>query len=171
MRLRAKALGALFPFSLILVPFRSEAQEAVREPVPHLHVISGNPLLLLAEWFNGEYERKLKETLTVGISGGWLNLGEDTYSGVVGFLRYYPQEAAFTGFYLGGRGGPHNVDEGEESHTALGIGVDVGYAWLLGPSQSFYVGLGIGATRLFGDLGDAPTFIPSLRLINVGVAF
>ena len=157
---------------LALSPLQAGAQEGVREPVPHDHLISGNPLILLAGWFNAEYERKLSETMTVGIAGGWLNLDEDDYTSVNGFLRFYPQGAAFTGFYLGGRGGVHNVDDGYESHTALGLGVDVGYSWLLGPGRSFYVGLGIGATRLFsGDLGDASAVVPSIRLINVGIAF
>jgi hypothetical protein len=65
-----------------------------------------------------------------------------------------------------------NADHGGDSHAALGIGVDIGYSWLLGPGGSFYVGLGIGATRLFSrELGGVPSVIPSIRLLNVGVAF
>ena len=157
---------------LALTPFRAQAQEGVREPVPHDHVISGNPLILLAGWFNAEYEHKVMETMTLGLSGGWLDLDDADYTSVSGFLRFYPQGAAFTGFYLGGRLGVHNVDDGEDTYTALGIGIDVGYSWLLGPGRSFYVGLGIGGTRLMaGDLGDASAFVPSIRLINVGIAF
>jgi hypothetical protein len=172
MRVNPKILVSFVFFSLVISPLRAQAQEGVREPVPHEHVISGNPLILLAGWFNAEYERKLAENMTVGISGGWLDLSDDDYTSVSGFLRFYPQEAAFTGFYFGGRAGVHNVKESEDSHTALGIGVDIGYAWLLGPGRSFYVGLGIGATRLFvGDLGGASGTVPSIRLINVGIAF
>lgn len=173
MKIIRTAVLSLALLSLALCPLRVQAQEGVREPVPHDHVISANPLILLAGWFNAEYERKLMETLTVGIAGGWLDLDEDDYTSVNGFLRFYPQGAAFTGFYLGGRAGVHNVDSGEnDSNTALGIGVDIGYSWLLGPSRAFYVGLGIGATRLFsGDLGDASATIPSIRLINVGISF
>ena len=172
MKMATKVLVSLALFFLAFGPVQAQAQGGVREPVPHDHVISGNPLILLAGWFNAEYERKLAEHMTVGASGGWLDLDQDDYTSLSGFVRYYPQEAAFTGFYLGGRGGIHNVDEGNDSHTAFGIGVDIGYCWLLGPSRSFYVGLGIGATRLFsGDLGDASATIPSVRLINVGIAF
>ena len=177
MRTNVKVL-ALILFFLALSPLRARAQQEVREPVTHGHVISGNPLILLAGWFNAEYERKVAENMTVGIAGGWLDLDDNDYTNLGGFLRFYPQEAAFTGFYLGGRGGIHRVNEahdagsGDHSSTAFGIGIDVGYAWLLGPARSFYVGLGIGATRLFsGDLGDASATVPSVRLINVGVAF
>jgi hypothetical protein len=177
MKTKLTTLLGIALLSLVLSPLQAQAQEGVREPVDHDHVISGNPLILLAGWFNAEYERKVAETMTVGISGGWLDLDEDDYTSVNGFFRYYPQAAAFTGFYLGGRAGIHRVneadyaDDGGDSHTAFGIGVDIGYAWLLGPGRSFYVGLGIGATRLLaGDL-DASATIPSLRLINVGIAF
>lgn len=172
MRATPKVLASVIFLSLALAPLQAQAQEGVREPVTHNHVISGNPLILLAGWFNAEYERKVAENMTVGIVGGWLDLDDDDYTSVSGFLRFYPQEAAFTGFYLGARAGVHNVDESNDSHTAFGFGVDIGYTWLLGPGRSFYVGMGIGATRLvLGELGDASGTVPSIRLINVGIAF
>jgi len=172
MKTTVKVPAGLILFLLALSPLQAQAQEGVKEPVPHEHVISGSPLILLAGWFNAEYERKVAETLTVGIAGGWLDLKEHDYTSVSGFLRFYPQEAAFTRFYLGGRAGVHDVDDGDDSHAALGIGIEVGFSWLLGPGRSFYVGLGLGATRLlFGDLGDTPRTVPSVRLLNVGIAF
>jgi hypothetical protein len=173
MRTKATALAGLVLLSLAFPPVQAEAQEGVREPVPHTSVISGNPLILLAGWFNAEYERKIAGNMTAGISGGWLDLDDDDdYTNVSGFLRFYPQEAAFTGFYFGGRSGVYNVDGGEDSTTSFGIGVDIGYTWLLGPSRAFYVGLGIGVTRLFGgDLDDFSTIVPSVRLVNIGIAF
>jgi hypothetical protein len=175
MRTSLLAFGGLVLFGLAFSPLLLQAQEGEREPVSHQHVISGTPLVLLAGWFNAEYERKLSESTTVGITGGWLNLDEDDYTNVSGFLRYYPQFSAFTGFYIGGQAGIHRVDEfadsEESSHTAFGVGLDVGYSWLLGPGRSFYVGLGIGGVRLFGDFSHASKTIPSLRLLSVGVAF
>jgi hypothetical protein len=171
MRSTRVALAGLLFLPLAIPPHTALAQET-GEPVPHNHLVSGNPLILLAGWFNAEYEHKVAENLTVGIGGGWLDLDEADYTSVSGFLRFYPQEAALTGFYLGARGGVHNVEEYNDSHTAFGIGVDIGYTWLLGPSRSFYVGLGIGVTRLFsGDLREASSVIPSVRLVNVGIAF
>jgi len=171
---KAKVWPCLAVIGLVaLLPLKASGQQGVRTPVPHHHLISGNPLVLLAGWFNAEYETKLSEFSTVGAAGGWLNIDDIDYTNLNAFLRYYPQGAAFTGFYLGGRTGVHNVDEKDgNSATVLGIGVDLGYTWLMGPTQSFYVGLGIGATRLFGgDLHDASTWIPNVRLINVGIAF
>ncbi len=173
MRMNVKVLAGLLFLSLALSPLRVQAQEGVREPVPHTQLISGNPLILLAGWFNAEYERKVAENMTLGIGGGWLDLDDDDdYTNVSGFIRFYPQEAAFTGFYLGGRAGVYNVDDGDDSFTKFGLGIDIGYTWLLGPSRAFYIGMGIGATRLLGgDVGDASGTVPSVRLINIGIAF
>jgi len=172
MRPRLLVPGSLILLALAMVPLPGNGQEATREPVSHGHVISGGPLLLLADGFNGEYERKVREALTLGIAGGWLDLDKGDYTYVNGFLRYYFKSSAFMGFYVGSRGGVFKVDEGEDSHTALGLGIDAGYAWLLGPGRSFYLGLGIGATHLFpGDLGDAPSVLPVLRLLDIGIAF
>ncbi len=172
MRTNGRVLAIPALVFLVLSPLQVQAQEVAREPVSHQHVISGSPLLLIAGSFNAEYERMLAESLTVGIAGGWLDLGEEENTSVTGFLRFYPQEAAFTGYYLGSRAGFYRVDDGGDPSNAFGIGVDIGYAWVLGPGRSFYVGLGMGATHLFsGNLGDASRTIPSLRVIDIGIAF
>lgn len=141
---RATAVVSLAMSVMILTPTHVFPQEGTREPVSHQHVISGNPLILLAGWFNAEYETKLAEAATIGAAGGWLDLDDADYTSLNAFLRFYPQGAAFTGFYLGGRAGIHNVEEDNDSDTVFGIGIDIGYTWLLGPGRSFYVGLGIG---------------------------
>jgi hypothetical protein len=171
--MKATLLTGLALFSLASLPLHAEAQEGVREPVRHTSVISGNPLILLAGWFNAEYERKVTGNVTAGISGGWIDLDDDDdYTNVSGFIRFYPQQAAFTGFYFGGRSGVYNADNGDDSTTSFGIGLDIGYTWLLGPSRAFYVGLGIGVTRLLGgDLDEFSTVVPSVRLVNIGIAF
>ena len=88
------------------------------------------------------------------------------------FFRYYPQGAALTGFYVGGRTGYHRASDYDDSGSAFGLGIDIGYSWLLGESRSFYVGLGLGASRLFGnDLADGSVTIPTLKLVNIGIAF
>lgn len=161
---------SLVVLACAILPSQSQAQTQV--PTPHQHLVSGSPLSLLADWFNGEYERKLTDRTSVGIAGGWLSKGDDDYTGVTGFLRYYPREAAFAGFYIGGQGGFFRVDDGEKESTPIGLGLDMGYGWLLGPEDSVYLGLGIGATRLFGgDLDHASATIPAIRLINIGIAF
>ena len=163
---------ALVLLALILIPFRLEAQGVVREPVPHSSLISGGPLSLLNGWFHAEYETKLSETFTVGGRGGWLDLDDTDYTGIGAILRYYHQGAALTGFYVGGRGGLYSVKKGDDSQVTVGLGLDVGYGWLLGPSDAFFIGLGIGGTGLFGlDMEGAKSFIPAIRLLDVGIAF
>jgi hypothetical protein len=160
-----------------MAPGRAQAQEAgTRIPVPHEQVLSANPFLLLWEWVNVEYERKMSPTTTWGISGGRIAFddGEESYNSLHGFLRYYPQGAALSGFSLGGRLGLHHVtdEEDDDSENAFGLGVDIGYSWLLGADRNFYIGIGVGATRLFGgDVGSDRVVIPSVRVLNIGWAF
>ncbi len=70
--------------------------------------------------------------------------------------------------------GFHQVsdDNADDEGHVYGLGVDIGYSWLLGAKRNFYIGMGIGATRLFGgDAADERVILPSIRLINVGIAF
>jgi len=165
----------LIALLLGMAPGAAEAQQpGTRAPVPHNQVLSANPFLLLWEWTNVEYERKVSPKTTAGFSGSWISLdgGDEEYINLNALYRYYPQGAALSGFYFGGRGGVHRVSDDHDSGTALGVGFDLGYTWLLGESQNFYIGMGIGATRLFGgDLDDSSATIPNLKLVNIGFAF
>jgi hypothetical protein len=119
---------------------------------------------------------------------------DDKYFSVYGFYRYYMQGEAFKGFYLSARlgynqvkanarvGDEHDLFMQEEVEVVeatgdyFGFGIDLGYSWLLGKEERFAVSLGIGAIRLFGgdldeDLYDINLTLPTIRLINVGVAF
>jgi len=153
----------------------AEAQaEGTKVPVQKTQVLSANPFLLLGEWANLEYERKISTKTTMGVGGSLVtfNDGDESYKSLVGLVRYYPQGAPLTGFYFGGRLGVHVVSDDDDEGHAYGLGVDVGYSWLLGAERDFYIGLGIGATRLFGgDMPDARVVIPSIRLVNVGFSF
>jgi len=175
MKISTLVLVGLGCLAMGVRPGTTQAQEeGSRTPVPHDQVISANPFLLLWEWTNAEYERKISPFGTLGAAASWVSLdeGEESYKSLSGFYRYYPQGAALTGFYLGGRLGFHGVSDTDDEGHAFGLGIDVGYAWLLGSKQNFYIGIGIGATRLFGgNLDDGSVTIPSLRLLNVGFAF
>lgn len=165
---------------LVALATNSAAQEATTNyQVNYNQVVSANPFaIILLPWYNGEYERKLSGKTTLGISGSRLPWGEDDgfYSMNAAF-RYYPGpgETPFKGFYLGPRIGTFWVsykdDEeavDENSGPRLGLGAEVGYAWLLGPEQHLSISIGFGATRILGsDVGS----IPVLRLVNIGWAF
>lgn len=152
-------------------------------------VISTNPLLAMFTWYNAELEIAMGSNSTVGLSGDYWTIGdsddndETTYMAATFFYRYYPT-ASFEGFYFGGRIGYNQItaqyvdvdDQTVEEETGdfLAAGIDVGYSWLLGDSKKFYVSLGVGAVRLFGgDLANADVSftVPTIRLINVGIAF
>ena len=66
----------------------------------------------------------------------------------------------------------HNVGVDEATGRFFGLGFELGYNWLLGAKKNISIGMGAGATRLFGgDLNGASLTIPTVRLVNVGIAF
>ena len=174
--MQKKAVIVLF-FAL-LVSSPAFAQDT-RQPVDHKQMVTANPIGIVFGWFNAEYERKITESTTWGVSASRLTFFDDdfTYSNGSALLRYYPQGAALTGFFVGGKLGVHNVSDDsefrdDENGTFLGLGVDVGYNWLVGKEKKFVISVGMGATRLFGgDLEGASFTLPNIRVINIGFAF
>lgn len=162
-----------------MLPATASAQVASQAPLPgtqvsvdNRQVISANPFLLMAEYFNVEFERKHTEKRTFGMSASSVGFGDADYRNVQAFYRYYPQGASLTGFYVGGRGGVHRVSNEGRSGSAFGLGIELGYGWLFGKERDFAVSMGAGATRLFGgDLHGASPLVPTLRLVNIGWSF
>jgi hypothetical protein len=154
-------------------PTPAAAQDGTRTAVPHNQIVSANPFGLMFEWFNVDYERKINEASTWGASASFLSLGGDAdYLNAQFAYRYYPQGTALAGFYLGGKGGLHSVSVDEASGQFFGLGFELGYNWVLGTKRNVSVGIGAGATRLFGaDLNGASLTVPTVRLVNVGIAF
>jgi len=145
----------------------------------HTQLVSTNPFgLILLPWYNAEYEHRAAENLSVIVSASRLDFGEgEAFSGVNTGLRYYPNGRLFRGFYLGPRIGLFWVSQGdwmlqeegemyEDGFRSLGVGLELGYAWLLGDSRHLSVSIGGGATRVLD--GGA---IPIVRLVNMGWAF
>ena len=159
----------------LLMPSTLRAQtalEGTRLPVANNQVVSANPFLLMAEYVNVEFERKASETGTFGVSASRFGIDDASYRNLQAFYRYYPQGAALTGFYIGGRGGVHRVSLDDEAANAFGLGLEIGYGWLFGKDRNFALSLGLGATRLFGgDIDGASPVIPTFRLVNVGWSF
>ena len=155
------------------------AAAGAESSVARRHIVSTNPILDLFTWYNAEYEFRLAPTSTIGMNGSFISIGDDDedYKSISGFYRYYPQGAAPAGFFFGGRLGVYDVnnkdDDGKKkSATFYGFGIDIGYTWLLGDTRRFALSLGIGAVRLFGgDLEDIAATLPTVRLVNVGIAF
>jgi hypothetical protein len=148
------------------------AQDGTRTPVPHNQTISANPFGLFMNWFNAEYERKLTNTMTIGATGSNFRFNGADLQRFNALFRYYPQGAALTGVYLGGRGGIARVSDSDASAHAFATGVEVGYSWLFGARRNVGLSIGAGVDRLFGgDLNDFSLVWPNIRLVNVGIAF
>jgi hypothetical protein len=125
----------------------------------------------MAKWFNADYERRITSTVTWGVSGSYLPVGDFDYGRASVLVRFYPQRAALTGFYLGGQSGVYRIADATEHEIVYGAGMDIGYAWQLGPKRNVAVSLGFGMSRLFGGGLDASVVVPNARLANVGIAF
>ncbi len=140
-------------------------------------------------WLNIEYERVVAPSHTLGLSASYADFedGDESYTSGSIFYRYYPAGIAPEGFFFGGRFGMTSVEstvteltetleevETTSTGSAFGFGIDIGYTWLIGAPKRMALSLGIGAIRYFGgDLEDldASTTLPTIRLVNVGLAF
>lgn len=152
---------------------------SAQEPQPRKNVISANPFGLLLEWFNAEYERVIGESSTIGIGGSTFKVNDEEsltdederYVNADVFFRFYPSAVPLDGWAFGVKVGVTDV---ADAGTYAGFGFDVNRSWLLGKRDNFYVGIGFGLKRLVGvDDADAVDleFVPTIRIINVGVAF
>lgn len=172
---------------LALAPAPAFGQDTgTRIPVAHRQTLSTSPVADILGFINGEYQRKITESSTIGVSAGTLEIDDDRYTNGMLFGRYFPQGAALTGFFIGGRVGVHRISydtfsyqpgdpfpiERRESDTRAAIGIDVGYEWLLGAKRNVLIGIGAGGMRVIGDDGDDNILVafPTARL-NVGFAF
>ena len=137
----------------------------------HQHLITTNPFGPIFEWYNVEYERKIRHNTSVGFTASYITPGNDSLGTANAILRFYPQGTAFKGFYLGGRTGAYRVNDFDDDGTFFGAGLEIGYTWLMGRGQNWYLGVGAGFTRIFGGDLDGSAVIPQLRLINFGYSF
>ncbi len=154
---------------------------------PKTSVLSIQPLSAVFGVYAVEYEHALAPTVTFGIGGSYWS--DDTDGSEVKYssgdikLRYYPEAHPFQGFSFGGQVGYTSISDNETTDTfgssskstAHGptIGVALDYNWLLGASKTFYVGLGVGAKKIFAnadDIGTANLAYPTAR-ISIGFAF
>jgi hypothetical protein len=168
-------MRALLTISLIvvvLVPAVGNAQEVPPE-APHLQAISINPLGFAMHWYNAEYERKITTSSTMGLSASRFAIQEADLRRATLFARYYPQGAALSGAYIGGRLGVLRAGDDLRGARALVLGVEVGYTWIDGEDRNVTIGIGGGMDRYLGTSGrQGFTFaVPQFRLVNVGIAF
>jgi hypothetical protein len=132
--------------------------------------VSASPFLIAYRYFNVEFERRMTEASTWGVSTSFVPGRRADYRNVGGFWHFYPGGRALQGFYLGGRVQVHHASALRESATLGGVGFELGKNWIIG--RRTLVGVGAGATRLFGGplAGDSLT-LPTFRIANVGITF
>ena len=164
-------------------PLRSQVAPA-GAVAPRQQVISFQPLNAVFTVYAAEYERALRPTLTLGVGATGFFPDELSYTSGDVKLRYYPQARPFQGFSFGASVGITRVSEdytdafsGQDTETSVtgpSGGFMLDYGWLLGATQRFYLGLGVGAKVLFVDDADfSDDFIaryPTAR-VSVGYAF
>jgi hypothetical protein len=137
---------------------------------PPVQVISANPFGLLLGLFNSEYERVVSESATVGVGGSTFSSeGEVEYVNADLFWRFYPTGNPLNGWAFGAKVGITALDDG----AYFGYGFDLNRSWVLGKQDNFYVGFGFGLKRLVGSFEEGLDFrvIPTIRVVNVGIAF
>lgn len=172
MSLRSGILALFLLVALVAVPAPAFAQEAPGE-ARYQQVVSANPFGILFEFFNAEYERVVNESWTMGFGGSFLSTDDESYLNADVFARFYMTGVPLEGWAFGLKAGLTNVpDQG----TYPGFGFDFNRSWLLGRSDNFYLGVGFGLKRLFGvgeeeEYDDLLRFIPTFRIVNVGIAF
>lgn len=147
---------------------------------PRSRVLAINPLGIPFEVVSVEFEAALQGAFTM--AGNFSYFSPDDYTRTSFELkgRLYPNEEAPRAFSVGLGVGAVNTREHvdlvggrvlrDKTHPSIGVYVD--YNWLLGRSDRFFVGTGLGAKRILGDSDefDAPFVYGTARFL-IGVAF
>jgi hypothetical protein len=173
--------------ALIALPSLAGAQP-LGPAVPHqtsragvAQQISANPVGLLLDLFNIDYERRITDSVSWGIGGSTSTVEvfdsydqsfneitrDERYLNGDVYVRFYPSGTALNGLAFGVKVGLTQVpDQG----SYFGYGFDFNKSQILG--QHFYFGYGAGLKRLVGvDQGNFDLeYIPTFRL-NVGIGF
>jgi hypothetical protein len=174
---------ALFTAASVSLAAAGGAQSVA---TPKTTVISIQPLSAIFNVYAAEVEHAVAPTWTVGVGGSYWNHDDNAFSlrymsGDVK-LKYYPEASTFRGFSFGGQVGYTSIREGGNSDfgnsgetkvSGPTLGVALDYNWLLGPPQTFYIGLGVGAKKIFAkanDAGNATVNYPTAR-VSIGFAF
>jgi hypothetical protein len=150
--------------AIALVAFASVASaqrvDGDRSGMARVNLISANPIGLLFEWYNGEYERATSSTTSLAVAASRFDFDDANYTSLDAIGRYYPAGKALRGFSFGISAGVVSVDDDyddgcigceDDEGTSATLGVRGDYVWILGRDQRFAVAAGIGAKRLLNN--------------------
>lgn len=153
----------------------AQSSAGARSGITRTNLISANPIGLLFEWYNGEFEHAVNATTSLAVAGTSFDLDDARYNSIDGIVRYYPAARALRGFSVGASVGYVGVDNqcdpdfcSDEDFSAGTIGVRGDYVWIIGRDQHFSVQTGIGAKRILGH--SDPVGLPIGRL-SLGYAW
>ncbi len=185
----AVVVGAMAAAAPLLSAQTLREQTSQPSTAQKTSVISVNPFLPLAGYFQGEFERRIAQNASIAVSGAHVKL-EDIYTSVDIKLRLYPQDRVLEklGISAGLGYGSVKTNEtvfcdiiagipcpgtGKRTESAPTFAVEAQYQWLLGNSRSTAVAFGAGAKRYF--IADDKSqgierIVPTLRL-TIGYAF
>jgi hypothetical protein len=159
---RYAAIAAIASMAAVSSASGQSATEA-RAGMVRQNLFSSNPIGVLFEWYNAEYERAVSSTASLAVAGTSYDFDSDRYSSIDGIARYYPAGRALRGFSIGMSVGFVDIRDSndgcngfcdDDTGTAATLGVRGDYVWILGRDQRFSVATGIGAKRLLGnDIG------------------
>jgi hypothetical protein len=164
-------LGLALLFLEGAVPSAAAQSTKIDPAGSHQRLISMNPFGYVFEWYNIEYEQRVGSSTTLGFTGSFATPSNATFGGANALFRFYPQGMAFKGLYVGGRTGVYYLNDMNDNGTVFGAGLEIGYTWLMGARKNWYLGLGLGLTRIFGGDLDGSAVIPQARFVNFGYAF
>jgi len=136
-----------------------------RVPIPTQTYVGFNPLGLPANIFTLELENAVSSAITVGAVGSYIDVDKSRYTTADFKVRYYPSEVVLRGFAVGLSAGVTRYSNVVQTATTAGgavgdvrqslsaptAGILLDYNWLLGRSERFLVGTGIGAKRVLAS--------------------
>jgi len=156
----------------------AQSVDITRSGITRANLVSANPIGLLFEWYNGEFEHAMSSTVSLAVAASSYDFDGPRYNSIDGIARYYPSARALKGFSVGMSVGYVNIDDNyddgcfgctDESGSSATIGIRGDYVWILGRDQRFAVATGIGAKRLLSDV-QGTEGLPIGRL-SLGYAF
>ncbi len=137
-------------------PAFAQSTDGARAGMQRTNLISSNPIGLLFEWYNGEFEHAFSPTASFAVAGTRFDFDNSNYTAIDGIVRYYPGARAIRGFSVGASAGFISINDDcflcdNQNESAFTLGVRGDYVWLLGRDQRFAAAAGIGAKRLIGN--------------------
>jgi hypothetical protein len=159
--IRLLGLAAVAFAATLFRPFAPSSRvlaQRARVPIPTQTYIGFNPLGLPTNIFTLELENAVSSGLSVGAVGSYIDVDHSRYTTADVKVRYYPSEIVLRGFAVGVSAGvtrfSNEVNDVRQSLSAPTAGILLDYNWLLGRSERFLVGTGIGAKRVLASQSE-----------------